>query len=120
MKKVVSIIILFVICCYSCSVFAESYKITSVKNSVVVEQVISGKQGKIENKITKVDDSTQNVYGEINFINKASDSKGQKLSTEIYIMLQRILLQVQNGMHYIKHMLRSLPKRCMQKMQVLR
>lgn len=97
MKKVVSIIILFVICCYSCSVFAESYKITSVKDSVVVEQVISGKQGKIENKITKVDDSTQNVYGEINFINKASDSKGQKLSTEIYIMLPENIVTSSEG-----------------------
>lgn len=93
MKKVVSCIILFVICCYSCSVFATSYKIASVKELVVTEKVIAGKQGKIENKITKIDDSTQEVYGEINFTNKVSDANGQKIPTEIYIMISENIFE---------------------------
>lgn len=120
MKKVVSIIILFVICCYSCSVFATSYKIASVKESVVVEKVISGKQGRIENKITKVDDLTQDVYGEINFINKVSDTNGQKLSTEIYIMLPENIVTSSEGYASYKTYVEEFAKKCMQKMRVLR
>ena len=87
MKKIISFVILIVICCCSCSVFAVSYNIESVKETTTLEKVIDSKQGKIENKITKVDGTNLEVYGEVSFTNTVYESSQQKQMTEIYIMI---------------------------------
>lgn len=87
MKKIISFMILIVICCCSCSVFAVSYNIESIKETTTLEKVIDSKQGKIENKITKVDGTNLEVYGEVSFTNTVYESSQQKQLTEIYIMV---------------------------------
>lgn len=87
MKKVLSIIILLVICCYSCSVFAVSYNITTVKDSAILEKVTDDDQGVVENKITKVDTANSEIYGEVNFTNTIYENNEKKNITEIYIMV---------------------------------
>lgn len=79
--------ILIAICCCSCSVFAASYNIESVKETTTLEKVIDSKQGKIENKITKIDGTNLEVYGEVSFTNTVYESSQQKQMTEIYIMI---------------------------------
>lgn len=106
MKKVVSIIILLVIFCYSCNVFAASYSISVEKESAIAEKVINNKQGKIENKITSTDKLMNLVYGEINFTNKiytsASESE-QKKVTEIYIMIPEDIVNLDSYAQYQKY-----------------
>ena len=87
MKKIISFMILIAICCCSCSVFAASYNIESVKETTTLEKVIDSKQGKIENKITKIDGTNLEVYGEVSFTNTVYESSQQKQMTEIYIMI---------------------------------
>lgn len=87
MKKIISFMILIAICCCSCSAFAASYNIESVKETTTLEKVIDSKQGKIENKITKVDGTNLEVYGEVSFTNTVYESSQQKQMTEIYIMI---------------------------------
>ena len=87
MKKIISFMILIAICCCSCSVFAASYNIESVKETTTLEKVIDSKQGKIENKITNIDGTNLEVYGEVSFTNTVYESSQQKQMTEIYIMI---------------------------------
>ena len=87
MKKIISFMILIAICCCSCSAFAVSYNIESIKETATLEKVIESKQGKIENKITKVDGTNLEVYGEVSFTNTVYESSQQKQLTEIYIMV---------------------------------
>ena len=87
MKKIISFMILIAICCCSCSVFAASYNIESVKETTTLEKVIDSKQGKIENKSTKIDGTNLEVYGEVSFTNTVYESSQQKQMTEIYIMI---------------------------------
>ena len=93
MKKIISFMILIAICCCSCSVFAASYNIESVKETTTLEKVIDSKQGKIENKITKVDGTNLEVYGEVSFTNTVYESSQQKQLTEIYIMIPENIVE---------------------------
>ena len=93
MKKIISFMILIAICCCSCSAFAASYNIESVKETTTLEKVIDSKQGKIENKITKVDGTNLEVYGEVSFTNTVYESSQQKQLTEIYIMIPENIVE---------------------------